>query len=58
MIAGIIVFGSIAFAVVLAVIYVVRRDVRVWLEAPKLDFQAHVERYDQAIVDNPTSETR
>lgn len=47
MIAGLIVSGSLAFAVVFACAYLLREDLRAWIEQPKHRFQASVQRYDR-----------
>lgn len=46
--ADVIVFGSIAFAVAFVLVWLLRRDVRVWLEQPKHRFQDDALRYDRA----------
>jgi hypothetical protein len=46
MIGSIIVFGSIVFAAGFVVAWLVRPDVRAWLETPKHRFQVNVRRYD------------
>jgi hypothetical protein len=48
MMAGLIVFGSIAFAFAFVVLWLTRAEVRVWLEAPKHRFQSSVRRYDRS----------
>ena len=48
MIAGLIVIGSIAFGVALLLAWILRPDVRAWLEQPKHRFQANVRRYDHS----------
>jgi hypothetical protein len=45
--AEVIVFGSIAFALVFGVVWLLRPDVRVWLEQPKHRFQDAARRYDR-----------
>jgi hypothetical protein len=49
-IASIIVFGSVAFAAGFCLAWLVRPEVRAWLETPKHRFQASVRRYDQSAV--------
>ena len=44
----VIVFASLAFAIAFTVLWLVRPDVRVWLERPKHRFQKNVQTYDQA----------
>lgn len=48
MIADIIVFGSLALAVAFVVAWVVRPELRAWLERPKYQFQDAVHGYDRA----------
>lgn len=50
MIASIIVFGSIVFAAGFCLAWLVRPEVRAWLETPKHRFQASVRQYDQSAV--------
>jgi hypothetical protein len=45
--AGVIVFGSIAFAAVFVLVWLLRADVRAWLEQPKHRFQDATRRYDR-----------
>jgi hypothetical protein len=45
-IASIIVFGSIVFAAGFCFAWLVRPEVRAWLETPKHRFQASVRQYD------------
>jgi hypothetical protein len=47
MIADLIVIGAILFAVVFVAAWLVRPDLRTWIERPKHRFQADVRRYDQ-----------
>jgi hypothetical protein len=49
MTATLIVLGTIVFGVAFLVAWLVRRDVRAWLERPKHRFQDHVRRYDRAV---------
>ena len=42
-----IVFLSIAFGVVFFLIWLVRPDLRAWIERPKYRFQSNVQSYDQ-----------
>ena len=46
--ADVIVLGSIAFSAAFVVVWLLRPDVRVWLEQPKHRFQEDTRRYDQA----------
>lgn len=48
MIVNLIVFLSILFALVFLVFWLVRPDLRAWIERPKYRFQANVRSYDQA----------
>jgi hypothetical protein len=48
MIANLIVFASLALAVVFVVAWVVRPDLRAWIERPKYQFQDAVQGYDRA----------
>ena len=50
MIASIIVFGSIVFAAGFCLAWLVRPEVRAWLETPKHRFQASVRQYDDTAV--------
>jgi len=43
-----IVFGSIAFGVIFFAAWLVRPDLRAWIERPKYRFQANVQSYDQS----------
>jgi hypothetical protein len=43
-----IVFASIAFAVLFFIAWLVRPDLRAWVERPKYRFQTNVQTYDQA----------
>lgn len=45
--ADVIVFGSIAFAVAFVLVWLLRRDVRDWLEQPKHRFHDETRRYDR-----------
>ena len=47
MIAGLIVGGSLAFGVAFTFAYLLRQDLRAWIEQPKHRFQASVQRYDR-----------
>ena len=42
-----IVFGSIAFAAAFVLVWLLRPDVRAWLEQPKHQFQDAARRYDR-----------
>ena len=46
--ANIIVFGSIAFGVAFMLVWLLRPDIREWLEQPKHRFQDETRRYDRA----------
>ncbi len=48
MIADIIVFGSLALAAVFVAAWIVRPELRAWLERPKYQFQDAVQGYDRA----------
>jgi hypothetical protein len=48
MIANLIVFASLAFALVFVLAWVVRPDLRAWIERPKYQFQDAVRGYDRA----------
>ena len=43
----IIVFSSIGFLVIFFVAWLLRPDLRAWIERPKHRFQANVQRYDE-----------
>lgn len=45
--ADVIVFGSVLFAVVFVLVWLLRPDVRRWLEQPKHLFQDATRRYDR-----------
>jgi hypothetical protein len=47
MIANLIVLGSILFGVAFLLIWLLRPEVRTWVEKPKHRFQANVRRYDR-----------
>jgi hypothetical protein len=47
MIVNLIVFLSIVFALVFSVFWLVRPDLRAWIERPKYRFQANVQNYDR-----------
>jgi hypothetical protein len=49
---GIIVFSSIALLVVFAAAWMLRPDLRAWIERPKYRFQANVQNYDQEQLDH------
>jgi hypothetical protein len=51
MIAGVIVSAASAFAVAFTAAYLLRRDLRVWIEQPKYRFQHAVQRYDRQVGD-------
>ena len=46
--ADVIVFGSMLFSIVFVVVWLLRPDVRAWLEQPKHEFQDATRRYDRA----------
>ena len=45
--ADVIVFGSLIFAAVFALVWLLSPDVRAWLEQPKFQFQDATRRYDR-----------
>jgi hypothetical protein len=47
-ITNIIVFAAIGFAAVFFVAWLIRPDLRAWIERPKYRFQANVQSYDHA----------
>ena len=47
--AAIVVVGSIVFAAGLALAWLLRPDMRAWMEQPKLQFQDDARRYDRAV---------
>jgi len=47
MIVNLIVLASILFALVFFVCWLVRPDLRAWIERPKYRFQSNVQSYDQ-----------
>jgi hypothetical protein len=48
MIENVIVFSSIAFAALFVAAWLLRADLRAWVEKPKYRFQRNVQSYDQA----------
>jgi len=46
--ADVIVFGSLIFAAVFALVWLLSPDVRAWLEQPKFQFHDATRRYDRA----------
>lgn len=46
MITNIIVFAAIGFAAVFFIAWLIRPDLRAWIERPKYRFQANVQSYD------------
>ena len=48
MITGVIVFSAIGFAAAFFIAWLVRPDLRAWIERPKYKFQANVKNYDHA----------
>ena len=53
MITGIIVFSAIGFAAVFFVVWLIRPDLRAWIERPKYRFQANVQNYDHVRCGGP-----
>ena len=53
MITGIIVFSAIAFAGAFFVAWLIRPDLRAWIERPKYRFQANVQSYDHVRCSGP-----
>ena len=47
--AALIVIGSLAFGVALVLAWLLRPDLRVWMERPKLRFQDDTRRYDRDV---------
>jgi hypothetical protein len=45
---NVVVFSSIAIAVVFVAAWMLRPDLRAWIEKPKYRFQRNVQSYDQA----------
>ena len=45
--ADVIVFGSLIFAAVFGLVWLLSPDVRAWLEQPKFQFQDATRRYDR-----------
>ena len=45
--AGVIVFGSLLFSLAFVLVWLLRPDVRAWLEQPKHRFQDATRRYDR-----------
>jgi hypothetical protein len=43
----IIVFSSIAFVLLFSIAWIIRPELRAWIEKPKYRFQANVQSYDQ-----------
>jgi hypothetical protein len=48
MMADVIVFGTAAFGVAFVVAWLLRPDLRAWMEQPKHRFQDDVRRYDES----------
>ncbi len=48
MITNIIVFSAIGFAALYFIAWLIRPDLRAWVERPKYKFQANVQSYDHA----------
>ena len=44
-----IVFSAIAFVALFLVAWIVRPELRAWIEKPKYCFQANVQSYDQSV---------
>jgi hypothetical protein len=55
MMAATIVIGAIGLAVAFALVWLVRPDVRAWLEQPKHRFHDDARRYDRAVGTKPWS---
>ena len=55
MIVNLIVFSSVAFAVVFFIAWLLRPDLRAWIERPKYRFQLNVQSYDQIRPGDSTS---
>jgi hypothetical protein len=53
MITGVIVFSAIGFAAAFFVAWLMRPDLRAWIERPKYKFQANVKNYDHARCSGP-----
>jgi hypothetical protein len=53
MITNIIVFSAIALAVVFFIAWLIRPDLRVWIERPKYKFQSNVQSYDHVRCSGP-----
>lgn len=53
MITGVIVFSAIGFAAAFFVAWLLRPDLRAWIERPKYKFQANVQSYDHARCSGP-----
>ena len=58
MIANIIVGASAAFAAAFTIAWLMRRDLRSWIEEPKYRFQRSVQRYDRRRADADAAEER
>jgi hypothetical protein len=58
MMAGVIVFGSAVFAAALVVAWLLRPDLRAWMERPKHRFQDDVRRYDDSFEASGHGRTR
>jgi len=48
MITGVIVFSAIGFAAAFFIAWLMRPDLRAWIERPKYKFQTSVKNYDHA----------
>ena len=53
MITGVIVFSAVGFAAAFFVAWLVRPDLRAWIERPKYKFQANVQSYDHIRCSDP-----
>ncbi len=53
MITGVIVFSAIGFAAAFFVAWLMRPDLRAWIERPKYKFQENVKNYDHARCSGP-----
>ena len=56
MITGIIVLFAIVFAVAFFVVWLIRPELRAWIERPKYRFQSNVQSYDHVRCSGPKGE--
>jgi hypothetical protein len=56
--AEMIVFGSMAFAAAFVLVWLLRPEIRVWLEQPKHQFQDATRRYDRDAGSGPIQDRR